>query len=233
MEHLYIEEHNIAERYLLGKLSVQEHSRFEEHLKNCAECVNLLEVIDGLRTGVQMVAAKEVCRRRAYVEVGLLARAARLSRATQAVLLICVILLIAAPILEWIRARGELVKTTQAVAEWRRKYEERDQAAHNLMKEAQARDQLADRPESKRVDRSPPPNEAEKVAPPQAAVPVFALSVMRGGASDLTQPVNQIKLSSKSKFIILLLELGPDPGIRSYRAAISTSGGRNIGERVD
>jgi hypothetical protein len=120
MEHSYIEEHNIAERYLLGKLSVQEHMRFEEHLNNCAQCVNLLEVIDGLRTGLQIVAA-----------------------------------------------------------------------------------------------------------------PVFALSATRDGDSGLAQPVNRIKLSPKSKLIVLLLELSPDPGLQSYRAAISTSDGRNIWRERD
>jgi Putative zinc-finger len=228
MEHSYIEEHNIAERYLLDKLSAQERMRFEEHLKNCVQCVNLLEVIGGLRMGLQIVAAKEIGRRRAYVEAGLLAWIARLSRAKQAVLLAGVILLIALPILEWSRARRELVRATQTAAEWQRRYEEREQAAHNLTKEMQARDQLAARPESERRDRPRLPNEAKNVTPPQVVVPVFALSVTRSGVPDLTQPVNQIKLSPTSKLIILLLESEPDPGLRYYRAAISTADGRNI-----
>jgi Putative zinc-finger len=228
MEHSYIEEHNIAERYLLDKLSAQERMRFEEHLKNCAQCVNLLEVIDGLRTGLRIVAAKEICQRDAYVEAGLLAWIARLSRAKKAVLLAGVILLIVLPILEWGRACRKLVRATQTAAEWQRRYEERGQAAHNLTKEMQARDQLAARPESERGDRPRLPNGAKNVTPPQAVVPVFALMVTRSGGPDLTQPVNQIKLSPTSKLIILLLELEPDPGLLSYRAAISTADGRNI-----
>ncbi len=228
MEHSYIEEHNIAEHYLLDKLSAQERMRFEEHLKNCVQCVNLLEVIGGLRMGLQIVAAKEIGRRRAYVEAGLLAWIARLSRAKQAVLLTGVILLIAAPILGWSRARRELVRATQTAAEWQRRYEEGEQAAHNLTKEMHARDQLAARPESERGDRPCLPNEAKNVTPPQVLVPVFALSVTRSGGPDLTRPDNQIKLPTTSKLIILLLESEPDPGILSYRAAISTADGRNI-----
>jgi hypothetical protein len=228
MEHSYIEEHNIAERYLLGKLSVQESMRFEEHLNNCVQCVNLLEVIDGLRTGLQIVAAKEVSRRRAYVVVGLLARVARLSRAIHAMLVTGVILLIALPILEWRKARRELVQTTQAAAEWRRKYEESARAARDLMKEAQTRDQLAAKPESEREDRSRLPDKIEKITHSKAVVPVFALSATRDGDSGPAQPVNRIKVSPKSKLIVLLLELLPDPGPQSYRAAISTADGRNI-----
>jgi hypothetical protein len=228
MEHSYIEEHNIAECYLLDKLSAQERKRFKEHLKNCVQCVNLLEVIGGLRAGLQIVAAEEVCRRRAYVGAGLLAWIARLSRARQAVLLAGVILLTALPILEWSRARRELVRTTQTAADWRRKYEEREQAVQNLTKEMQARDQPAARPENERGDRLRSSNEAKNIKPPQVVVPVFALNVTRIGDPDLTQPANRIKLSPTSKMIILLLELEPDPGLLSYRAAISTADGRNI-----
>jgi hypothetical protein len=235
MEHSYIKEHNIAERYLLDKLSAQERMCFEEHLKNCVQCANMLEVIGGLRMGLQIVAAKEICRRRAYGEAGLLARIARLSRARQAVLLAGVILLIAAPILEWGRARRELARATQTAAEWQRRYEEREQAAHNLTKETQTLDQLAARPETERGDRPRLPNGAKYVTPPQVVVPVFALSVNRSNApdltsrgADLTQAVNQIKLSPISKLIILMLELGSDSDLRSYRAAISTADGRNI-----
>jgi len=233
MEHSYIEEHNIAERYLLAKLSAQERMRFEEHLKNCVQCVDLLEVIGGLRMGLQIVAAKEIGRRRAYAEAGLLAWIARLSRAKQAVLLAGVILFITAPILGWSRARRELVRATQTAAEWQRRYEEREQAAHNLTKEMQARDQLTARPESERGDRPPLPNKAKNVKPPQVVVPVFALSVTRSGGPDLTQPDNQIKLPTTSKTIILMLASEPDPGLRSYRAAIATADGRNIWRESD
>jgi hypothetical protein len=54
------------------------------------------------------------------------------------------------------------------------------------------------------------------------------LSATRDGDSGLAQPVNRIKLSPKSKLIVLLLELSPDPGLQSYRAAISTADGQNI-----
>jgi hypothetical protein len=230
MEHSYIEENNIADRYLIGKLSAQERMRFEEHCKNCLECFNLLETIDGLRRGLRIVAEEEVWRSRAHVGAVLLARLVRLGRASQAGLLAGAILLIALPAgwltLEWSRMRRELAQMTQAAAAWQRKYEASEQAARDLKKDAQARGQPAARPERERVDRPRPPE--EKVMPSRAVVPVFALSVMRNGNPELSQPVNRIRLSPTSKSIILLLELGPEPRLQSYRAAISTAGGRNI-----
>src|SRR5919109_357409 len=97
MEHSYVDEHNIADCYVLGKLSAEERLRFEEHCENCMQCSDQLEAIDGLRTGLL--------------------------------------------ILDWSRSRRNLAQITLSVAEWRRKYEEREQAARDLMKEAQARDQ--------------------------------------------------------------------------------------------
>src|SRR5262245_11436140 len=97
MEHSYIEEHNIADRYLLGQLSAEERTRFEEHCENCMQCSNRLEAIDGLRTGLRIVAGEEVWRLRAHVKVGVLARIVRLSRASQTALLAGTILLITLP----------------------------------------------------------------------------------------------------------------------------------------
>jgi hypothetical protein len=230
MEHSYIEENNIADRYLLGKLSAQERMRFEEHCDNCLECLNRLEMIDGFRRGLRVVAGEEVWWSRAYIRTGLLAWLMRLGRGSHTVLLACVILLIALLmgwlILQWSRARRDLAQTRQIAAEWQRKYEESEQAARDLKKEAPTQDQPVARPESKREDRPRLP--VEKVVPSQAVVPIFALSVMRNTDPDLSQPVNQIRLSPTSKSIILLIELGPEPGLQSYRVAISTADGRNI-----
>jgi hypothetical protein len=168
MEHSYVEEHNIADCYLLGKLSAEERIQFEERCENCRQCSEQLEAIDGLRTGLRIVAGEEVWRPRARVKAGALARVVRFSRASQVALLVGAILLIALPmgllILEWSRSRRDLVQKTLSVAEWQRKYEEREQAARDLIKEVQARDQqlsaerdrFAAQSEGKREDRSRP-----------------------------------------------------------------------------
>jgi hypothetical protein len=230
MEHSYIEEHNIADRYLMGKLSPDERMSFEEHCENCLECFDRLETVVGLRRGLRIVAGEEVWRSRVYVGAGPLTWVVRLSQARQAVLFAVAILLIALPmgwlILEWGRARRELTQMTQAAAEWHRKYEEREQGVRDLVKEVHTQGQLAAQSESEREDRPPPPN--KKVMPSQVVVPVFALRVMRNGSPDVSQPVNRIKFSPTSKLIILLLELGHDPDLQSYRAAISTADGQNI-----
>ncbi len=240
MEHSYVDEHNIADCYLLGKLSAEERLRFEEHCENCMQCSDQLEAIDGLRTGLRIVAGEEVWRPRAHVKNGAFARIVRLSRANQMALRVGAILLIALPmgllILDWSRSRSNLAQITLSAAEWRRKYEEREQAARDLMKEAQARDQQlsaqrdrgAAQSEGNREDRSHLADGIEKVAPRQAVVPVFALRAMRSDGLDLPRLTNRITLSSPPKLIVLLLELGPDTDFQSYRVAISAANGRSI-----
>jgi hypothetical protein len=240
MEHSYIEEHNIADYYLLGKLSAEERTRFEEHCENCMQCSDQLEASNGLRTGLRIVAGEEVWQPRARVKAGPLAQVAQLSRASQVALLVCAILLIALPmgllILEWSRSRSDLAQIRLSVAEWRRRYEEREQVIRDLMKEMQARDpqlsaqsdRFAAQSEGKREDRSRLASGTEKAAARQAIAPVFALRAMRSGGPDLPRPANQITLPATPKLIILLLELGPDTDFQSYRVAISAASGRSI-----
>jgi len=150
------------------------------------------------------------------------------------------ILLIALPmgllILEWSRSRRDMAQVTLNVAEWQRKYEEKEQAARDLIKEMQARDQqlsaqrdrFAAQSEGKREGRLRPANGMEKAAAHQVAVPVFALHATRSDGPDLPRPAHQITLPSPPKQIILLLELGPDTVFQSYRVAISAANGRSI-----
>jgi len=53
MDHQFIDEHNIAERYLLDQVEPDERAAFEEHFIDCPQCVERLELTAGLRKGVK------------------------------------------------------------------------------------------------------------------------------------------------------------------------------------
>jgi hypothetical protein len=243
MEHSYIKDHHIADFYLSGKLPADEWLRFEEHFVDCAECHDLLRMADNFRAGLRTVATEEAMQFRAYVRVrqaGVLAQVAWLIRRLQAPLLAVLILLIALPmallILEWRSARRDLARASQTSSEWRRKYEEGEQAARDLAKEMKTREresflqreQLAAQLELMRKATDSPIPPSRKAAEYLFEAPVFDLSVVRGDNSDLSPPVNRIRLAPSSKWMILLLELEPDPDLHSYRVVISTTDGRNI-----
>jgi len=246
MKHSYIEEHNIADHYLSGKLSTEERMRFEEHFADCTQCLDRLEMTDDLRAGLKTIATEEALRARADLCVavgGLVVRGARLSRARRTALLMGVILAIALPValltLEWRSARRELAQAKQASSELQRKYEEREQAASDMTNEIQyrerqssaQRDMLAAQLEREQVESARLANELKKASGSQAEIPVFALSFTRSDGIDSSQPVNRITLSPSSQSIFLLLELEPDPDLHYYRASLSTADGQNIWSR--
>ena len=115
MDHHYIEEHNITDRYLLGKLHAEERAQFEAHFIDCRECLDRLETTEDFGGALRSVAAEEVAR--GYAKAGLLTRMTRLSRGRQAALMLGAILLLAAvPVALLIRdggrSRDELANST-------------------------------------------------------------------------------------------------------------------------
>ena len=57
MDHDYIEEQGIADRYFSGRLSSEEEQAFELHLMDCKACVERVEEFEGLRAGLRKVRA--------------------------------------------------------------------------------------------------------------------------------------------------------------------------------
>ncbi len=62
MEHPRIEEDRIVDRYLSGRLSADDEVAFEEHLFECAGCLEKVQWGEELRRGLQAVAAEDSAR---------------------------------------------------------------------------------------------------------------------------------------------------------------------------
>src|SRR5262245_40816949 len=109
MDHQHIQEHNLADRYVLGRLSLAERAQFEEHFVDCPECIQLLETAEKFRTGLRRVAAEQST---AYAVVGLLGWLARLSRGRQSAFLVVALLVMVLPtaviLIQLERTRGAL-----------------------------------------------------------------------------------------------------------------------------
>lgn len=67
MEHDYIQEHHLVDRYVQGRLSEAEADLFEEHYLTCEECVRRLRIAEKFQRGFRQVAAEEA------VGIGILA----------------------------------------------------------------------------------------------------------------------------------------------------------------
>lgn len=62
VDHRYIEENNLIERYVLGRLPTEEQVRFEEHFADCEACIAELELADDLGTALRTVVAEDAHR---------------------------------------------------------------------------------------------------------------------------------------------------------------------------
>ena len=59
MDHAYIEEHGLIERYHRGLLDPEEETRFEEHYFSCPQCMEQLELARGFQRGLQAATAED------------------------------------------------------------------------------------------------------------------------------------------------------------------------------
>ena len=105
MDHGKIEDDNVVERYLLGRLSDAETALFEEHYLDCAACLEKLEGSRRLQDGLQRIAAEEGAR--TLVRSTVFAWLARRGTAFQGAL---GLLLVSLMLLPWIFLSPELAE---------------------------------------------------------------------------------------------------------------------------
>jgi putative zinc finger protein len=219
MDHHDIEEQNIPDRYLQGKLSPAERVRFEEHLIDCAECLDRLETTEDFRTGLRTVAAEDAAAARVYARPGLRAWWMGLAGARQAALLAAAVLVLvalpAAVVITEIQSRRQVDQARQSAADWQRRYEAGQQAARNAETEMQAREQELSRQRLELEAQREPGRQA------RATAPIFDLNTVRSG--NPAAPGTRISIPRAARWIVLKLEVEPDPERQSYRATLFAS----------
>lgn len=92
MDHRYIEENNLVERYVLGRLPVEEQIRFEEHFADCEACVSELELADDFGATLRATVADDAHR---VVQAGRMALIARWFRGPRAAMFSGLLVLVA------------------------------------------------------------------------------------------------------------------------------------------
>ena len=241
MDHLFIEEHNIPYLYLLGKLPAEEQEHFEEHFIVCPECLNRLETTESFIDSLKTIETEDILRPHAYVQAGILAWLAQLSRKRQAMLLsITILLLVALPaalfVAEMKRVRGELNQAKLAYVDRRRQFEEERQTVQKLEKElqetqqksAEQRRQFEIELERERQESSRLADGVNRPGRPHAIATVFSLINTRSADPTQPSPKNEIVISRSSQLIVLSPEFDPDPNMQAYRGAITTDDNRPI-----
>ena len=223
MDHTYVEENDLVESYLAGRLSESERDEFEAHYFACATCLERLETTNDLREGMRQVAAEDIAQAsEARARLGLLASLAVLTRWHRLALAGALLLLVALPGF-WLVERNRSLQRQSAAAS---AGAERQRAAlearlHSLEQAgAGERRRLAGELARERQAREPD-------VQPQVNVPIFLLAAVRGGEASGREPVNQIPLSSATGSVILTAELATID-YSDYRASLHSAGGKEI-----
>ncbi len=217
MDHAYSEEHQVADRYLMGKLTADELERFEEHYLACPECLDRLAVTEDLERALKRVAGEDAARALAARQLAAVAWLGRLGRSRQAVLLLSgLLVLLVVPGVALYRAGQlgrELRETLSALAT----AGSREAAA----REAGRRDLAREREERARAEQ-----ELARTREPQANVPILYLGAERG-AGPGGQSTYRLRLPARPGWVVFSLPIEP-PHRSAYRLVLSRADGREI-----
>lgn len=216
MDHTYVEEHQIADRYVMGTLPADEAERFENHYLSCPECLDRLELAESVQRGFKRMAGQDAAGLSAVHQLAVVAWLARLGRMGQLLVLLAFLLLPAAI------PAGVALRTGTQLAQVRstlKQEHQRSATAGTLQAELDAsRQQLAGEHEA----RTHAEGLLAQALQSRANVIVAYLGVERGepGGGPVLRP-------SASGWIVL--EVPVDPPFHSpYRAIVRNGQGKEV-----
>lgn len=219
-DHTWIDDEQVAERYVLGKLSEADAERFEEHYLHCSACLDRVEAAEGLQQGLARVVAQDVAR----VRTGLAAVLVRWSRSRAmpwvASLALLVVMLLPSGYLmvergeladQLERSRSETARVDARVESQTTRIGELEAQADHWRREAESREAEA------RQRRRPRPS---------GHTVIVTLGPERSAASE---PSVRLTLPETSEWLVLALEVEP-PEAPSYRVALENPAGKVVWE---
>ncbi|HEY7213020.1 MAG TPA: zf-HC2 domain-containing protein [Thermoanaerobaculia bacterium] len=216
MDHTYIEENDLVERYHRGLLPPEEEARFEEHFVTCPECMEQLELARGFQRGLQAAAAEDAAK--AVVQAGVFAWLARRGRLAQWGLALAVLAVVAAPLL-WSAFQR------QDIAAWRARWQSQQRETADLQgrlaaSERRRSDERREL-EAKIAAAQEPAARPNLLDRPLANLPIVLLTAVRGEAGE---PAATIDLSRAGEPVVLAVDVGAGDRFASYRVTITRQG---------
>lgn len=203
MDHRRIDDQNIAELYVTGRLSPEDEETFESHLLECSECRERVSWADDLRSSIRAVAAEEVGR--ASAQLGFLAWLSRRTRSARAGLLMAALLAVAA-LPAWLQAdRARMARELEQARSEERTAAERPSAPVPAPAAPTADPRLESlAQENSRLEQelSASRQQVAQLSEPQVNARVVSLGVVRGESEPL-----KIEIGPSPEPILVSLEL--------------------------
>jgi hypothetical protein len=231
MNHRQIEQFDIIDRYLLGKLLAEEARSFEEHFVDCPQCVARLQMTKNFLQDLRHVAASEAWQHEPR-------RAARgfrplwqtLARRPFAVVAGCLLIVAVAAAVYVInythRLRAEAAQATRLAEQWQGRYEdERQSAAAADLRRQEAESQQAEqvraleaRLKDEQALRAAMAADGYRQTPTGGDLPTFLLEAVRGADANASEKVVTVPRSAP----VFALTMGLEDGetYEKYRGTI-------------
>jgi hypothetical protein len=231
MDHAYIEEHQVVDRYVMGRLTEAETDLFEDHYLTCDECLRNLDLAQKFQSGFQQVAAEEA--------TGLMAILAAFLRSRRSLALVFALALAVVTLLFVRSARlgNDLEEARTQLAQAEDRGDEEAQKAAAAGRELDAlRTRLQEEParlEGAVTGDIEAQERQESGAPRPQVAPVWLVTlvpVRSGPAAD--EPSQRITLAPNLEGLVLELDLdlaGPD----LYRVALRQRDGTAVWSATD
>ena len=210
MHHTDVEEQNLVDRYVMGKLSADEAERFEDHYLSCPECLDRLELAESMQRGFRRAVGQDAARLATARQLALVAWLSRLGRSRQMAALVMALLVVAIlPAGLALRQIGErdreLERTRSTLRQERQRAAAGPQSAaavEKLRSELQAsqRDLAREREARSRTDA-----ELAQARQPQGNVPILFLNTERGANGG--EPTNNLHLPAAPGWVVLSLAI--------------------------
>jgi hypothetical protein len=221
MDHQTIEEDQIVDRYVRGKLPAEEAALFEEHYLSCQECLDRLELADSMERGFKRAAGQDAARLAATRQLAVVAWLARLGRSRQMAALTMAVFL--AGVLPGLFALRQVRESEHELAATRSALEqEREKSAAGSQTTAEA-ERLRRELSREKEARAQADQQLAAARQPQANVPILFLDAERGAG----EPTHRLRLPRTPGWIVLSLTLEP-PLQPSYRAVLRDAQGKEI-----
>lgn len=213
MDHEYIQERHVVDRYVQGRLPAAEADLFEDHYLTCEECLGRLRIAEKFQRGFRQVAAEEA------IGAGVLAAFVRSRRGLALGAAFAVLLAVSALLAVRSVGLGRDLDDAQARLDAAQAQEARRVAAAQSEAESLRARLAAEEAERGRLEE-----EAAKPRLPQAAGAwlVTLVPVRSGPAAG--EPSQRITLPPTPQWIVLSLDLDLDLS-GSYRAVLERQGG--------
>ena len=228
MNHNYIEQFDIVDRYLMGRLATEESEQFEEHFIDCPQCIDRLKTAKNFIQDLRIVAAQWGSEIDIYPQKRLPALfASRNSMRYVALAAACLLIIVSTGVFLAVnriqRLQSEVNEANQASAQWEKRYEEGQQTASASDKESQkTQQQLIGQINELKTELQ---NERkQRVASEETKIEknplVYFLDPPSRDAQNPDSSVKEIPLPQKPAMITLLVFLEVKLDYKDYRVKV-------------